>query len=487
MSRPRHLSLKLQTLYGGSEEHVAFHLARYDRLDRIFSDSFDGPRAQYFVRAPGRVNLIGEHTDYNGYPVMPMALDRDIVFAMSPTGNASVELINEDAQFGRRAFSAEFPVKPYERGDWGNYVKAAVQGLLEAGLVDPANMHGFRAAVSGSIPESAGLSSSSAMVVVSALAFLAANDVQCNRNVLADILARAERYVGSEGGGMDQAISLLAEPGHALRIDFFPLRTEPVPLNGKLTIVVCNSLIRAPKSESVRYAYNRRVIECRLATALLAKAIGERTGRQITAARLADLSAENTGLLPADIDAIASTVMGTSPLSLGDVAKRLNMTPAETERAYCMQRDETPLAEPGEGFKIWQRYKHVVTEAGRVGFTVTAFKNGDVEQVGVLMNQSHASCRDDYEISCPELDVLVSTGLESGGVGARLTGAGFGGCTVHTVPTEKVAGFLRNMEASYYNGYVIREKGRPFVPYKSIHDVMFPCRAAGGADFWLID
>ena len=487
MPHPRQLSQRLQILYGGSQERTALQLARYDRLNGFFLESFKGTPAQYFVRAPGRVNLIGEHTDYNGYPVMPMALDRDIVFAMSPTSDASVELVNEEAQFGRRTFSAEFPVEPYERGDWGNYVKAALHGLLEAGLVDHKHTRGFHAAVSGCIPESAGLSSSSAMVVVSALAFLAANKVQFEKKALADILARAERYVGSEGGGMDQAISLLAEPGHALCIDFFPLRTERVPMHERLTFVVCNSLIRAPKSESVRYAYNRRVIECRLATALLAKAIGKWSGRQLKAARLADLSPENTGLSAADIHTLASEAIGAPPLSLDVIAKRLNISPAESERLFCMQRDGTQLAEPGEGFKIWQRYKHVVTEAERVRLAVAAFKNGDIEQVGVLMNQSHSSCRDDYEISCPELDVLVSMGLENGAVGARLTGAGFGGCTVHAVPTEKVGEFIRNMETSYYHGYAALEKNRPFVSYKNIADVMFPCQAAGGADCWPID
>jgi N-acetylgalactosamine kinase len=481
------LSVKLQNIYGGSSGTAQLHAYRYNHLIGLFARSYPGRRAQFFVRAPGRVNLIGEHTDYNGYPVMPMALDRDIVFVAAPTEGATVELINESPQFERRMFSAEFPVAPYERGDWGNYIKAAVHGLLEAGLVRKSKVTGFRAVVGGTIPESAGLSSSSAMVVAAALAFLAANKVAYDRKVLADILARAERYVGSEGGGMDQAVSLLAEAGHALRIDFFPLRTELVPLRKELTFVVCNSLIRAPKSESVRYAYNRRVIECRLATALLSKAVEQRTGKRVEAARLSNLSGEQLGLAAHELNEIAHQAIGEKALSLKEAAERLASTPEQAQNDYCMQRDGTPLTEPQDGFRVWNRYRHVVTEAERVGSTVRAFKSGNIAEVGALMNQSHASCRDDYEISCPELDALVSLGLENGAVGARLTGAGFGGCTVHAVPTGKTSEFLRKMNVSYYQGYVKRGGSRPFSSYNNLNDVMFSCQAASGADFWFAD
>jgi N-acetylgalactosamine kinase len=463
------------------------HTARYRRLLELFTAAYAGHRVQYFVRAPGRVNLIGEHTDYNGYPVMPMALDRDIVFVAASTNQPLIELLNENPRFERKTFAAEYPVSPYERGDWGNYIKAAVHGLLEAGLIERSKAVGFRAVVGGTIPESAGLSSSSAMVVAAALAFLAANRVDYDRKVLADTLARAERYVGSEGGGMDQAVSLLAEAGHAVRIDFFPLRTELVPLRRELTFVVCNSLIRAPKSENVRYAYNRRVVECRLATALLARGVEQTTGKTTKAARLAELSGAQLGLTHTELTEIARRAIDEKPLSLNAVAALLGSTPGQVQREYCMQRDGTPLAEPPEGFRIWNRYKHIVSEADRVGKAAKALRSGDMAEVGALMSQSHESCRDDYEISCPELDTLVSLGLENGALGARLTGAGFGGCTVHAVPAEKRNEFLQRMNASYYQGYVKSEGSRPFSSYSNLNDVMFSCRAAGGAEEWPAD
>ena len=446
--------------------------------------SYPGKSPSSIVRAPGRVNLIGEHTDYNGYPVLPMAIDRDFVFIVSPRKDLSVELINENPSFERRTFTTEFPLPPYKQGDWGNYVKAAVHGILEAGLVDVKKAVGLQAVVGGTIPESAGLSSSSALVVASALAFLAANNVEVDHEELAELLAHAERYVGSEGGGMDQAVSLLAEANKALKIDFFPLRTEPVPLPNNLTFVVCNSLMRAPKSESVRYAYNRRVIECRLATALIAKAVGDKTGITVRPARLADLSAERLKIDQRALDEIALNAIGERSLSMNEVAQRLGERVDTVEKKLCTLRDGSILPEPSDGFRVWNRYWHVVTEARRVTSAVKAMREGESAVVGALMSESHASCRDDYEISCPELEVLVSIAREHGALGARLTGAGFGGCTVNAVPAERVETFLRGVTAAYYNGYIKREKEKSFTQFTNLHDVIFFCRATTGAGAW---
>lgn len=484
---PSDFSSGLQRSYGCSPVELSSLRARYNRLLQLFNATFAASEQVFVVRAPGRVNLIGEHTDYNGYPVLPVALDRDIAFVVAPSSGRSVDLINENAAFNRRTFVAEFPLAPYQQGDWGNYVKAAIHGILEAGMVDRNRAIGFNAVVGGTIPESAGLSSSSAMVVASALAFLAVNNVKFDRKLLADLLAHAERYVGSEGGGMDQAVSLLAEPGRALRIDFFPLRTEPVPLLKEITFVVCNSLVRAPKSENARYAFNRRVVECRLANALISEAIRRKTGKIVRAVHLADLVSEDTRLTSAELQDATVQAIGEQPLPLRAVAERLAKNPREVERAYCTLRDGSILREPSDGFRVWNRYRHVVTEAERVISMVRAFREADPGKIGELMNQSHASCRDDYEISCPELEVLVSLGREHGALGARLTGAGFGGCTVHAVRTERVDDFIHCMVEAYYHGFVRQELGRDFARYEHLRDVIFPCRAAGGADFWLAE
>ena len=480
----RNLSEELRRIYRCSPDELLAHTSRYDRLLTFYRSNFSGPNPVFLVRAPGRVNLIGEHTDYNGYPVMPMAIDRDVVFVCTPRKDATIEIINEASSFQRRTFDARFPVAPYTQGDWGNYVKAAVHGILNAGLLNPKTALGFQAIIGGTIPESAGLSSSSALVVASALTFLAANRKEVDKEELAELLAHAERYVGSEGGGMDQAVSLLAEAGKALKIDFFPLRTEPVSLPQNLSFIVCNSLIRAPKSESIRYAYNRRAVECRLATALIAGAVHERWGKMVESNRLADLSGERLGHEQRTVDKIVAQAVGESPLFLKEIS-RLLREPAEiVQKRYCTLGDGTVLVEPPDGFKIWNRYRHVVSEARRVNDAAGALGAGENTVVGELMNQSQASCRDDYEISCPELEALVSIAREHGAIGSRLTGAGFGGCTVNAVPMNRVDNFIRGVTAAYYQGYVQREKGRPFTQYTNLQDVMFLCRATTGAGAW---
>jgi N-acetylgalactosamine kinase len=480
----RDLSEELQRIYSCSPDQLLLHTARYERLLTLYRSCFSEQDPIIIARAPGRVNLIGEHTDYNGYPVMPMALDRDFVFALGPRSNCTIDIINESPSFTRRTFDARFPVPPYPQGDWGNYIKAAVHGILEAGWVDPKKTVGFQAIVSGTIPESAGLSSSSALVVASALAFLAANNTQVEDKRLAELLARAERYVGSEGGGMDQAVSLLAERGKALKIDFFPLRTQLVNLPENLSFVVCNSLIRAPKSERIRYTYNLRVIECRLAAALIAKDFEKRFGKNLQPNRLADLSAEKLGLEQGVIDKMVMETIGKKPLFLGEIARRLGETTESVQSRLCTLRDGSVLTEPRDGFKIWNRYKHVVSEAQRVDLAVGALRDEDTSAVGKLMNESHLSCRDDYEISCPELEALVTIGCELGALGARLTGAGFGGCTVNAVPSNEVTRFIDGVTAAYYHGYAKQEKARPFTNYTDLHDVIFVCRATTGAGAW---
>ena len=480
----RFFSEDLQRIYSCSADEVLSHNNRFKRLHQLFADSFGGKGAEFIVRAPGRVNLIGEHTDYNGYPVLPMALDREIVLVISPRKDATIRLRNQNPYYTERIFTAALPLEPFPQGDWGNFVKAALSGLLEVGLVDVKNVIGFDAIVGGTIPESAGLSSSSAMVVGSALAFLAVNKVEADYKHLADLMARAERYVGSEGGGMDQAASLLAEPQKALRIDFFPLRVQTFSVPEGISFVICNSLVRASKSESAQYAYNLRVVEGRLAAALLAQAVEQKFGRKVKVDHLSDLSAEKLGVDPSSLMKLAAESMGDRPLSLKEIGSRLHRSAEDLERKYCTSKHGTVLKEPPGGFQVWHRYRHVITETERVDHTVSALKDGNIHEVGKLMSQSHASCRDDYEVSCPELDTLVSLGVKNGALGGRLTGAGFGGCTVHAVPSDRVDNFIRGVTDEYYHGYVRDNKNRNFIPYGDLQEVMFRCRASAGACVW---
>ncbi len=478
-------SSHLQLIYDCTVEELAAHLDRFSRLLSSFHSRYAiqgaSPDAPFLVRAPGRVNLIGEHTDYNGYPVLPMTIDRDLLLAVQPRKGGVIEIVNLDDRFGSRIFHVEESAQPYERGDWGNYVKAAVHGLIAEGVVKRESLRGFRAVLHGSVPESSGLSSSSALVVASGLAFLAVNAIEVDRMALAELLARAERFVGMEGGGMDQATSLLGRVRAALKIDFFPLRVRPVSLPIEVALIVCNSLVRAAKSSAARDAYNRRVIECRLAALLLSSALGRMLGRTVESHLLSELSAERCNIKEEEMMKLARQTFGEEPLFLKDIAGRIGTEAEGIIKKHLTLKDGSVLIEPKDGFKLWSRYRHVVTEARRVEEAVKCLETNDLPALGDLMNASHASCRDDYEVSCEELDLLVELARRHGALGARLTGAGFGGCTVNLVPVERMQSFLAGMRKDYYETYIPSRPQVEWVPYQSMNDAIFRCRASAAA------
>ncbi len=375
------------------------------------------------VTAPGRVNLIGEHTDYNGLPVLPIAIDRDIRVDFQIVDDPVVRLDNPSARFAPFAFQLKRPIEAADQGDWSNYVRAAARGLLEHGV--PLE-RGIEGTVTGSVPIASGLSSSSALVVASALALLKANGVTLPRLQLAALMARAERFVGLEGGGMDQAACLHGVERHALRIEFDPLRVTPVRVPEGWRWVVASSLVRAEKSAGARDAYNERARQCRDALEEVRDAVGvERTPSQESSYR---------GLVSAgDLDGLLR------------VARRI-LAPV-----------------------LFLRFRHVVTEGSRVALAEQAMRDGDLHRFGDLMVRSHESLRDDYEVSTGELDAIVEVALEAGAAGARLTGAGFGGCAVALCDDSTVARVMAALAARFYEPRL----GRP-----PTGDMMFAPKAS---------
>jgi N-acetylgalactosamine kinase len=442
---------------------------RYLRLVRRFRELFPGcPVA--LARAPGRINLIGEHTDYNGLPVFPFAIHRDLAAAFGPRQDGWVILHNLDPAYPTREFRLEATIPPYDTGDWGNYPKAAAQGLLErfrADGVPPEAFGGLNAVIHGDIPSAAGLSSSSAMVVLGALMLLASGGRSLPGPELATLLARAEHYVGTQGGGMDQAASLLSRAGNALKIDFFPLRVAPAPLPEGAVFVAADSLVKAAKTAEALDKYNRRPIECRLAVAVLQRRLAERLGREVPLQRLGDLTAELCGQ--------AERVLHPASYTLAEIAGILGCSPEAAARTFCLRRDGSVFPEPSDGFKLHQRYRHVVEEGARVERALAALQAGNIAELGRLMNQSHESCRDLYEISCPELDELTRIARRAGAEGSRLTGAGFGGCTISLVREERLPAFLGEVARAYFRAYLKRAPN-------DLSSTLFACRAVNGAE-----
>lgn len=427
-------------------------------------------RAPTFVAlAPGRVNLIGEHTDYNGYPVLPAAMERHIAVAAAPRSDELVTAQATAPRFDLCTFSLRAPLQPASAGHWGNYVKAAAQ-LLLARRSDP---RGADLLVDGTIPAGAGLSSSSALVVGAGLALLASAGISgLSRLSLAEEFAEAEQFVGTMSGGMDQACCLLAQEQCALRIDFFPLRVRPVSFPAGHHIVVCHSLVTAEKSGPARTAYNLRVWECRVAARVLAFLLNRL--RPLSIDRLADLERHFPSVPRHSFVDLLADHIPDRPLSLDEIARVLKADVGTflPERTKAPLPLDTPLS-------IVRRARHVFSEATRVELAEQALREGDLRTLHGAMRASHASCRDDYEVGCSELEALVKAATESGALGARLTGAGFGGCTVQLVQTEQLPEFFERIDQTFY---------APRLPHqRCFADYRFAFRPSSGAKLVVID
>lgn len=373
-----------------------------DTLDGRFRDLY-GIDPTHLSRAPGRVNLIGEHVDYAGLPVFPMALQREVRIALRPREDRIVLASTTDGAYAPCRFEVGASIEPFPDGDWGNYLKAAVQGMARRYGVE----RGFDALVDSTVPVAAGLSSSAALVIATALAAAAANDLSPDPLELAVLMAESEQYVGTRGGGMDQAISIGGRDGHAARVEFEPLRITPIPVPAEWRFVVAHSLVQAHKSGGAREAYNRRRSETEQALEAVVGALGLPTG---------------------DIRSYRDLLDVVDPVrALGEAPDHLS----------------------GD---LLRRFRHVVSEAVRVQRAEVAMRAGSLSGFGGLMNGSHESLRTDYEVSCPELDELVGLARGAGAAGARLTGAGMGGCIVALVPAAEVDRVVSHLAGTYYDG-----------------------------------
>ncbi|HLV81127.1 MAG TPA: galactokinase [Chthonomonadaceae bacterium] len=363
---------------------------RRQDLENKFRELF-GALPPIVVRAPGRVNLIGEHTDYNEGFVFPAAIDRDVMIACAPREDPQVRAFalnfNQSSTF--RLDNLQPATEGRER--WSNYLRAMGWVFAQEGL--PAR--GMNCVVLGNVPVGAGLSSSAAMLVAGGLAFAAVSGAQIEPVKLALMAQRAEReFVGVNVGIMDQFISVLGQKGHALLIDTRSLTYEAVPLpQTGVSIVIADT---NKKRGLVDSDYNTRRAECEQAVEILKR------------------------FLP-------------SIQALRDVSEA------------DLQRYGSELPE-----EVRRRARHVVTEDARTLASVEALKAGDIVRFGQLMNASHESLKDDYQVSCPELDALVDAARSVEGVyGSRMTGAGFGGCTVSLVAASALETFQREVPPRY--------------------------------------
>jgi galactokinase len=356
-----------------------------EELRARFEEGY-GRRPRLF-RAPGRVNIIGEHTDYNDGFALPAAIDLAIVVAAAPRADRRVRArsLALDA-----AIEFDLDAPPAPSGDWGDYIRGVASMLRREGC----EIGGADLMIAGDLPMGAGLSASAALEIAIAVALTNLARRAIDKVELAKLCQRAENeFVGARCGVMDQYASCCGVAGHALLLDCRTLRAEPIAIAPSARLVVCDSMVRHRIAGG---EYNQRRRECEQAVALLAPRVpGVAALRDVTL----DALARNAEALP-------------------DV--------------------------------LYRRARHVIGENARTLRAAAALKDGDLSECGRLMNLSHESLRDDYEVSCPELDSLVAIARGLPGVhGARMMGGGFGGCVIALVDASAAEPIVATIRAAY--------------------------------------
>jgi len=352
--------------------------------EQRISDAFEkhyGGRPALVVRAPGRVNLIGEHTDYNDGFCLPMAIDRATWLALRPRpGAVSVHALDMDD-----ALTFALDDLPRDGANWGRYVVGVAWALQQNGY----GLAGWEGVLSGDVPIGSGLSSSAALELAVARAFAAVSGFAWQATRMAQIAQQTEnQWLGLQTGIMDQLISANGVAGHALLMDCRSLALTPVPLPPGTAVVVMDT--RTPRG-LVNSAYNQRRAEC------------ERAAAALGVAALRDAA----------------------PADLARAAGKLDAT-------------------------IFRRARHVISENERTLAAAAAMRAGDAAELGRLMNASHDSLRDDYEVTSATLDAMVeSARRQPGCLGARMTGAGFGGCAIALVWAAEIAPFIEAVSPEY--------------------------------------
>jgi len=464
---------------------------RWEQLLSAFQSTYGHP-ASFVARSPGRVNIIGEHIDYSLYPVLPMAITADAIMAVSspaePASDSSTSFKIRLSNVQSDRFPAhEFDI-PYDNveinakiHEWTNYFKCGLRAALEM----LKKMHGenfkpksMNVVMDGSVPSGGGLSSSAAFVSTSALAVMFTNgEHEVDKTALTELAIVSERAVGVNSGGMDQSASVLSLRGSALYVSFVPSltgRSVHFPkTHPELSFVIAQSFVVSDKYVTGPVCYNLRVVECSLAAAYLHAVLNKTSiplpsdagplgislrGFHDTYFKSRPQASMETQLV--ELIGLTKSTLAKDGYTREEIAAVLGMSVSDLKKRF-----ESTFPIRAEKFKLRQRALHVFTEALRVSQFVqllehpSEFISKDAgestesynRKLGSLMNETQDSCRDLYECSCKELDELCTIARKAGSYGSRLTGAGWGGCSVHLVPADKVAAVTEAWEKEYYS------------------------------------
>lgn len=367
--------------------------SRIKTLDTVFSNSFGYAASRHF-QAPGRVNLIGEHTDYNDGFVLPCAIDYQTLVAVSPREDQMVRVVALDYENQQDEFSLTSDILPHNSQLWSNYVRGVIKHLQLQGMT----IGGADLAITGNVPQGAGLSSSASLEVVIGETFRQLYQLPMNNSDVAlNGQAAENQFVGCNCGIMDQMVSACGAEHHALLLDCRSLETQLISMPETLSVMIINSNVKRGLVDS---EYNTRRLQCE------------------EAARILDLKALRD-------------------ISLTDLQN---------------QKDKLPEL-------VYRRAHHVVSDSERTVLAADALRNNDITTLSRLMAESHVSMRDDFEITVEPIDFIVkilSSYLgENGGV--RMTGGGFGGCIVALMPHTLVEGAKQLLAQKYQATTGIKE------------------------------
>ncbi|KAJ3735757.1 GHMP kinase [Lentinula guzmanii] len=542
----------LTDLYGSLGTSLN-HAEKWNSVAEEFQQRF-GRKPAFIARAPGRVNLIGiifhitkaqssqpailtiirigEHIDYCLFGVLPAAIERDILIAISRRPNihaedapGSVFAENMQTKYTRQVFApaprrrasvSEEEVRLEEwhldintkELRWESYVKAGYYGVLINYFAGGSNPAPVDILVTGTVPAGSGLSSSAAMVVGSTLAFLAVNGKlegnftgngpKITKGQLVEMAVANEKRVGVNSGGMDQAASVISVPSSALYISFFPeLSASAVPLPSGAVFIIANSLVVSDKAVTAKRNYNLRVVETLAAARILARRLElkvektEKVTLREVVGRLAG-EVEEAGEMPVEwlletlkrmereiecLKPSKSSEEGQMGVTMEEMIEMSGLTAEEFHDVYLSW-----VEVEATHFQLYKRAKHVFSEASRVlqfrQICLAAESSPSspmdvIKDLGQLMNESQTSCNELFQCSCPELNELTEIAMNAGAFGSRLTGAGWGGCTVSLVAEDNVDSFIKKVSATYG-------------PYKGLHgealdEVIFATKPSSGA------
>lgn len=527
------------------------HAVRWNNLAEEFEKRF-GRKPAFIARAPGRVNLIGEHIDYTLFGVLPAAVERDILIACAPRTDASSKVVSDHhhlpgavvaenlhAKYTPQAFAPTKKSTPKPGEDevhaetwhfdintkelrWDSYVKAGYYGVLDHHFSPSEASTGENAEhpvpvnllVTGTVPPGAGLSSSSAMIVASTLAFLAVNGKldqvdgaqRLTKGDLVRMVLDNEKLVGVNNGGMDQAASIISNAASALYITFYPsLNAFPIPLPPRSVFVCANSLVVSDKAVTAKRRYNLRVVETLVGARVLARALGVQVGesekvtlREVLGRVVGERKGEELDVdeLRKVLERMVKEVEVLKPKGRWS-GEELGVTMEEMielsglPEAVFRQVYLSWVEVEATHFQLYKRAKHVFTEALRVlqfrqicldtasSPQESAGNISSLERLGRLMDESQISCAEVFECSCPELDELTRLAREAGAYGSRLTGAGWGGYTVSLVAEDKVQEFITKIRDTFgpYRG----------LEGEALSEVIFATRPSSGACVYRFD